>query len=390
MLNFEFLSPTKIIFGKGTISTVGDEVRRHSNKVLLHYGKESLKKSGLYDIIIKSLKENGIEYIELSGVKPNPDIELVYEGIKICRENNIDFILAAGGGSVIDSAKAISIGMHYKGDVWDFYTGNAAPKRATKTGVILTIPASGSEASKSSVISNTKSGQKRGANFDITRPVFAVMDPEITYSLPAYQTACGACDMLAHVIERYFTNVKNVELTDRLCEAVMKTIINNSLIVIKEPSNYNARAELMWAGTLAHNDLLSTGRVGDFASHAIDHELSAFNDVAHGAGLAVLLPAWMQYVYKHDIDRFVQFALRVWDVEENQAEPEEAALEGIKRFKEYLKEIGMPLTLCDININQKYIPMLAEKCRKSEDGTTGNFVKLKQEDIENILKLSAV
>jgi len=310
MENFEFISPTKIIFGRSTESLVGEEVKKYSNKILFHYGGGSIKRIGLYEKVVGSLKEAGVKFIELPGVKPNPRLSLVQEGIKLCRKNKIDFILAVGGGSVIDSAKAIGVGVPYEGNVWDFYTGKATPKETLPVGVVLTIPGAGSEASNSSVITNEEGWYKRSLNNDIIRPKFAIMNPEVTFSVSSYYTACGAADMMAHVMERYFTNTRNTDLTDRLCEATLKTIIKNVQIALKEPSNYDARAELMWASTIAHNGLLGTGRVGDWASHLIEHELSGLYDVTHGAGLAVIFPAWMKYVYKHRTDKFVQFATK--------------------------------------------------------------------------------
>jgi hypothetical protein len=335
MENFTFLSPTKIIFGRGVENQVGDETRVYSKKVLLHYGGGTIKRIGLYDRVVKSLRDAGVEFIELGGVQPNPRLSLVKQGIELCRKHNIDFILAVGGGSVIDSAKAIAVGVPYEGDVWDFYSGKEVPEKALPVGVVLTIPAAGSEASKSSVITNEDGWYKRGLNVEIIRPKFAIMNPEITFTLPPYQTACGAADIMAHVMERYFTHQKDVDFTDRLCEATLKTIIKNVPIVLEEPENYQARAEIMWASTIAHNDLLSTGRIGDWASHAIEHELSGIYDVPHGAGLAVVFPAWMKYVYKEDVDRFVQFATRVWDVEMDFSNPDRTALEGIYRLTQF-------------------------------------------------------
>ncbi|MGI5849700.1 MAG: iron-containing alcohol dehydrogenase, partial [Christensenellales bacterium] len=329
MRDFRFLSPTQIIFGKNTQSAAGVETKKYGSKVLLHYGGGHIKKSGLYQQIIDSLNEAEVEYIELGGVQPNPRLGLVKQGVALCREKGVDFVLAVGGGSVIDSAKAIALGVLYDGDVWDFYSGKARPKETLPVGVVLTIPAAGSEASDSSVITND--GYKRGLTTNVQRARFAIMNPELSFTLPPYQTACGISDIMAHVMERYFTNVPNVELTDRLCEATLKTVINNAYIVMEQPDNYDARAEIMWAGTLAHNNLLSTGRIGDFASHQIEHELSAINDVAHGAGLSVIFPAWMKYVYKHDIARFTQFAVRVWNVEQSFSDPEKTVLEGIER-----------------------------------------------------------
>lgn len=386
MDGFVFNWTTKMIFGKDTENQVGREVKQYSRKVLLHYGGGSIKKSGLYDRVIKSLEENQIDFIELGGVQPNPRLGLVREGIKICRENNIDFILAVGGGSVIDSAKAIGMGALYDGDVWDLYTGKLPPVKTLPTGVILTIPATGSESSKSSVITNEDGWYKRSVNNEIIRPRFAIMNPELTFTLPPYQTSCGAADIMAHIMERYFTNTQDVDLTDRLCEATLKSVIKNTPKVLKNPEDYGARAEIMWAGTIAHNDLLSTGRVGDFGSHKIEHELSGIYDVAHGAGLTVVFPAWMKYVYKHDLTRFVKFAARVWDVEPDFDNPESTALEGIKRLENFFRSINLPVTLKELNIPEDRLEEMASKC--TESGPVGAFVKLYREDVLNILKLA--
>lgn len=388
MDNFIFKSPTKIIFGRDTEELVGEEVKQYSKKILLHYGGGSIKRTGLYDKVVNSLKKAGVEFIELPGAQPNPRLSLVREGIKICRENGIDFILAVGGGSAIDSAKAIAVGVPYEGDVWDFYAGKAVPEKALPLGVILTLAATGSEASKSSVITNEDGWYKRGLNVDIIRPQFAIMNPELTFTLPPYQTSCGVADIMAHIMERYFTNTRNVELTDRLCEATLKTVIHNAPIVLKDPENYAARAEIMWAGTIAHNDLLSTGRIGDWSSHAIEHELSAIYDIAHGAGLAIVFPAWMKYVYKHDINRFVQFAVRVWDVDMNFENPEETALEGIKRLEDFFRSIGLPVRLSEINISGDRFEEMADKATNRGQKTVGQFVQLGREDIINIYNLA--
>jgi len=382
--DFVFLSPTKIIFGRNTEEHVGEEVKSYGKKILLHYGKGSIFKIGLYDKVIKSLKDSGVDFIELGGVQPNPRLSLVREGIEICRKNGVDFILAVGGGSVIDSAKAIAVGVPYEGDVWDFYTGKAEPKTALPIGVVLTIPAAGSEASKSSVITNEDGWYKRSLNVDIIRPKFAIMNPEITFTLSPYQTACGVADIMAHVMERYFTNDRGVDFTDRLCEATLKTVIENTFIVLKNPTDYDARAQIMWASTVAHNDLLSTGRTGDWASHMIEHELSGIYDIPHGAGLAIVFPAWMKYVYKHNIERFAQFAVRVWNVDLNFESLEKTALEGIERLRRFFKDIGLPTTLKEANIGEDRLEEMANKC--TERGEIGNFVKLNREDVLNILK----
>lgn len=388
MENFVFKNATKIIFGKDTEKLIGQEVRQYTDKVLFCYGGGSIKRSGLYDITVKSLKENDIDYTELSNIKPNPRLSLVKEGVDICREKGIKFILAVGGGSVIDTAKAIAVGVPYNKDVWDFYAGKAQVKEALPVGTILTIPATGSEASNSSVITNEHGWYKKGLSSEYIRPVFSIMDPCLTYTLPPYQTACGASDIMAHVTERYFTNVKHVDFTDRLCEATLKTIINNAPKVLKDPKNYDARAEIMWAGTIAHNDLLSTGRIGDWASHKIEHELSGIYDIAHGAGLSIIFPAWMKYVYKHDIDKFVQYAVRVWDVDLPFDSREEIALEGINRLTVFFKSIGLPVRLRDANIGADRFEEMANKCTDSDTKTIGGFVKLGKNDVLNIYNLA--
>ena len=386
MDNFTFRNTTKIIFGKDTESQVGSETARYGNKILLHYGSGSIKKYGLYDRILKSLKDAGLEIIELGGVQPNPRLGLVKEGIDLCRREKIDFILAVGGGSAIDSAKAIAVGVPYNGDVWDFFTGKASVEKVIPVGVILTIAAAGSESSGNSVITNEEGLYKRAVGSDILRPRFAILNPEITYTLPPNQTTCGVSDIMAHIMERYFTTVKEVDLTDRLCEATLKTVINNALIVLEEPKNYAARAEIMWAGTIAHNDLLSTGRIGDWASHQIEHELSGIYDVPHGAGLSTIFPAWMKYVYKKDPEKFAQFAVRVWNVEPDFRDVEKTALEGIKRLKDFYKEIGLPVTLKEMNIPYDRLEEMAEKC--TEEGPRGNFVKLNKNDVLEILMMA--
>jgi alcohol dehydrogenase len=388
MENFTFRNATKIIFGKNTENNLGTEVKAYANKVLFVSGGGSIKASGLYDRAIKSLKENNIEFVELFGVKPNPRLSLVREGIKLCREHNINFVLSVGGGSAADTAKAIAIGVPYEGDVWDFYIGKAMVKEALPVGVVLTIPATGTEASNSSVITNEEGWYKKGHSSELIRPVFSILNPELTFTLPAYQTACGCADIMAHVMERYFTNVEHVDLTDRLCEATLKTIINNAPIALEKPEDYAARAEIMWAGTIAHNDLLSTGRIGDWASHRIEHELSGIYDIAHGAGLSIIFPAWMKYVYKHNLNRFVQFAVRVWDVDLAFENSEAIALEGIRRMTEFFKRIGLPVSLSDADITEDKFEEMADKATDLDKKTQGSFVQLNKADIKNIFKLA--
>ncbi|WP_223702399.1 iron-containing alcohol dehydrogenase [Sutcliffiella deserti] len=386
MENFTFQNGTKIIFGKDTELQVGEESIAYGKKLLLHYGGGSIKESGLYDTIIKSLQEHDIEVYELGGVKPNPRISLVREGVALCKEHNLDFILAVGGGSVIDSAKAIAAGAKYEGDVWDFFTGESPVTECMPIGVVLTIPAAGSETSTGTVVTNEEGWYKRATGHSKMRPQFAIMNPVLTYTLPSYQTACGITDMMAHILERYFTNEKNVELTDRLCEATLKTIINNAHIVLDDPSNYAARAEIMWSGTIAHNDLLSTGRTGDWASHDIEHEISGIYDIAHGAGLAIIFPAWMKYVYKHDINRFAQFANRVWDVELDLNDLEKTALTGINKMEQFFNSIGMPTSLAEVEIGDEHFAEMAKKA--TERWPLGNFVKLHEEDVYKIYQIA--
>lgn len=388
MENFTFHNPTRIIFGRGTEEKVGSEVKRHASKVLLHYGTGSIIKSGLYQKVIDSLSESGVEYIELPGAMPNPRLSLVREGINLCKKEKIGFILAVGGGSAIDSAKAIAVGSCYQGDVWDFFDQNEQPVEALGLGVVLTIPAAGSEMSNSMVITNEDGWYKRGCVAEIVRPMFAIMNPEITYTLSDYQTVCGIADILAHVLERYFTNSTNVDFTDRLCEATLRTVIYNAPLVLKNPYDYHARAEIMWAGTIAHNNFLNTGRIGDWASHQIEHELSGIYDVPHGAGLAVVFPAWMKYVYRHDVTRFAQFAARVFGVDYSFVSPEITALEGIDRLKQFFMNIGLPVSLKELGIWDDRLEEMAQKCKKTnkQEGTIGNFAKLNQQDILNILK----
>ncbi len=386
MENFTFRNTTKIIFGRGTESKVGIETVKYGKKVLLHYGGGSIKKYGLYERVLKSLKDAGMEVIELGGVQPNPRLSLVKKGIDMCRREKVDIILAVGGGSVIDSAKTIASGVPYNGDVWDFFAGKAELKEIIPVGVVLTIPASGSESSNSSVVTNENGMYKKGFTSELLRPEFAILNPENTFTLPQYQTACGSTDMMAHIMERYFTTVKNVELTDRLCEAALKTVINNTPEALREPKNYAARAEIMYAGTIAHNGSLGTGRIGDWAPHKIEMEISGIYDLAHGAGLAIIFPAWMKYVYKNNIERFSQFAFRVWGVEPDFNNIIKTALAGIERLENFYREIGMPVTLKEASIPYDRFEEMAEKC--TEMGPVGNFVKLGMNDVLKILEIA--
>ncbi len=388
MKDFNYCAPTRVIFGKNTEMEVGKALKNAgATRVLMQYGGGSIKKSGLYDRVVKAIRDEGIELFELGGVQPNPHLSLVRKAIEIVREQKIDYLLAVGGGSAIDSTKATAVGAVYDGDVWDFYCGKAVPKKAMPVGVVLTIPAAGSEGSNSSVITNEDGWIKRGLGCDLTRPAFAIYNPELTYSLPAYQTAAGATDIMAHIMERYFTNEPDVDMTDRLCESVLKTIIRQAPVAVKEPDNYVARAEMMWASTVAHNDFLSCFRVGDWSSHQLSHELSGMYDATHGAALAVAFPAWMTYVYKHDVQRFCRFAVEVMGVEMDFFHPEETALKGIAALRAFFKSIGMPTTLSELGVPEDKLDVLADKVKRGADGTTGQFVKLTRDDCLKIYQL---
>lgn len=388
MDNFNFYSPTEFIFGKDAENDCGKYVKKYGGtKVLVHYGSNSAQKSGLLDRVCKSLEDNGIKYVKLGGVKPNPRDTLIYEGIELCRKEKVDFILSVGGGSCIDSAKGIAAGVNYEGDFWDFYCGKEVTS-ALPIGTVLTIAAAGSEGSGASVVTKEDGMLKRDTGSDILRPKFSILNPALTQTLPAYQTACGITDIMAHVFERYFTNTRDVEITDRLCEAVLLTMIKESYKVIKNPDDYQARANIMWAGTVAHNDIVGVGRSQDWNSHMIEHELSGLYDCAHGAGLAVVMPSWMEYVYKHDVMRFAQMAVRIWGCQMNFENPEETALNGIYAFRRFLSDIGMPINFEQLGAKEEDIPVLIEKFGIG-DGETGGFVKLKAGDIEAILKIAA-
>lgn len=387
MNNFNFYSPTYFVFGKEREKETGKYVKRFGgSKVLIHYGGGSVIKSGLLERVKKSLEAEGITFIELGGAVPNPRSGLVYEGIKRCKEEKVDFIVAVGGGSVIDSAKAIAIGAVYEGDFWDFYAGKRIEK-ALPVATVLTLTAAGSEGSSSSVITHENGMLKRGANSDVIRPIFSILNPELTCTLPPYQTACGATDMMAHVMERYFTNTKDVEITDRMSEAVMLTIINETPKALANPNDYQARANLMWAGMVAHNDLLGVGREQDWLLHQMEHELSGLYDVAHGAGLAVMFPAWMKYVMHHDILRFTQFAVRVWGCEMDFEQPERTARQGIERYEQFVTSIGMPTRFSQLGPKAEDIPVLV-KTLGLGNRTLGNFVKLTEEDVTKIYELA--
>lgn len=387
MQNFEYCNRTKIIFGRGTENHAGSEAARYAKRVLLHHSGGSSVRSGLIDRVKASLKNAGVDWVELDGVQPNPRLSLVYKGIDTVKKEKLELILAVGGGSAIDSSKAIALGAVNDGDVWDFYERKKTTEQALPVAAIVTIPAAGSESSISSVITDERGPWKRGVNLECTRPVFSILNPELTYTLPPYQTACGVADMLAHIMERYFTKEPHVELTDELCEGAMRTIIRNARTVFTGGErNYDARAELMWAGALAHNNLLSTGRVGDWASHGMEHELTAFFGIAHGAGLSILFPAWIRYNIKEDTPRIARFAAKVWGVDGAFYDYEQAALEGVFRMEQFFRSIGLPVKFADAKLDPARIEEMARRAVKF--GPLGSYRKLEQKDVEAIYRIA--
>lgn len=384
MLNFDFYSPARIVFGKGEEARIGELLRPHAKKVLLHYGGGSIKKSGLYDTVVSSLGKSGISHVELSGVKPNPRLSLVHEGIDLCRREKVDLILAVGGGSVIDSAKAIAMGVYYDGDIWDVYESGQPVEKALPVAIILTIPAAGSESSGDTVITNEDKRLKYGYGSPALRPLLSIINPELFFTLPEHQLANGVADMMSHVFERYFTNTTHTDLTDGLCETVLRTLMQNALIAKGDMHNYEAWAELGFGGTVAHNGLVGMGREQDWACHNMEHELSALYDVAHGAGLAVLTPAWMRYVYKDNVEMFVQFAVNVMGVKGSYRDPDALILEGIRRLRAFFDEMGLPATLKDLGIGEEHLEEMAKKATGAAFGhedPIGGLKKLYWQDV---------
>jgi len=377
-----------IYFGKHHEAEVGRIASQYGSRVLLHFGGQSAERSGLLPLIRKELAAAGLTCFELGGVQPNPRLSLVYRGIELCRQNNIELVLAVGGGSVIDSAKAIAVGAPYSGDVWDFYTGKAVPEKALPVGTVLTIPAAGSESSPGSVITKEEGLLKRAVNADCLFPRFSILNPARCFTLPPAQIANGVTDIMCHLMERYFTNSRPVEFTDRLIEATLRTVIAAAPRVLANPASYDDWAELMWAGTIAQNNLLDTGRKGDGAAHDIEHELSALYDIAHGAGLAIVTPAWMKYVLKHDLARFAQYAVRVWAVEDNYFDPERIARAGIARLEAFWSSVGQKVRLSEIGIDDSRFAEMARKCTDDDTQTVGHFVPLRSRDIEAIYRLA--
>lgn len=391
MNNFSFHSPTEFVFGKDTENKTALLCRKYgATKVLIVYGGGSVVRSGLLQRVEQVLQEAAIPYVELGGVQPNPTDPKVYEGIDICRRESVDMLLAVGGGSVIDTAKAIAAGVPYQGDFWDFFAGKSVVKEALKVGVVLTIPAAGSEGSGNSVITRLDGLQKLSLRTpDALRPVFAVMNPELTFTLPPYQTACGIVDMMAHIMERYFTNTTGVEITDRMCEGALKAIIKEAAVVMEHPDDYEARANLMWCGTIAHNGICGVGRQEDWASHFMEHEISAVYNVAHGAGLAVVFPAWLTFMAEHHPGKVCQFAERVWDVAPA-TNPCDTALEGISRLKAFFSAIGMPVNFTQLGIENPDIALLVEKLHRNKGEKVGAYYPLSRDDSRRIYEIACM
>ncbi len=391
MLNFDFYAPARILFGRDTQKEIGALLKPHAKKILLHYGGSSIKKSGLYDTVVASLKENGLEFVELGGVVPNPRLSLVHTGIALCKKENVDLILAVGGGSAIDSAKAIAMGVYYGGDVWDIYEQGLAIEKALPVAIILTIPAAGSESSGDTVITNEEKQLKYGYGSPRLRPLLSIINPELFFTLPKNQVANGVADMMSHVFERYFTNTTHTDLTDGLCETVLRAVMKNALIVNKDPKNYEAWCEVGFGGTVAHNGLVGMGREQDWACHNMEHELSAIYDVAHGAGLAVLTPAWMQYVYKDNVNMFVQFAVNVMGVNGSYRDPDAIVQEGIARLREFFKKMGLPSTLEELGIDESKLELMAKKSTGAafgKESPIGGLKKLYWQDVLTIYNLA--
>ncbi|MCI1208522.1 MAG: iron-containing alcohol dehydrogenase [Treponema sp.] len=391
MYNFEYFTPTKVIFGKDTEKKVGSLVNyEKARKVLIHYGGHSAVRSGLVNRIKESLAAHTIEYVELGGVIPNPRLSLVYKGIELCRREGVDFILAVGGGSVIDSAKAIGYGVTNEGDVWDFYEHTRKAAACLPIGVVLTIAASGSEMSNSCVITKDEGCIKRAYDDDLSRPKFAILNPELTMTLPDYQTACGCTDILMHTMERYFTNGGTMNLTDNIAEALMRTVITNSLLLKDNPLDYDARAEVMWAGSLSHNGLTGCGNDGgDFASHMLEHEIGGMFDVAHGAGLSAIWGSWARYVYKDCLDRFVRFSENVWNLKPEKTAGK-SAIKGIEAMEHFYRSIHMPTSLTELGINptDEQMKEMAKRCAAAAGGHAGSAKVLYEDDMYKIYKMA--
>ena len=391
MFDFKYFTPTKVLFGKNTEDKVAELIKEFGGKkVLIHYGGGSVIRSGLMQRVTDKLDAAGIAYVKLGGAVPNPHLSLVYEGIELCKKEGVDFLLAVGGGSAIDSAKAIGYGLMNDGDVWDLYDYKRQAKASMPLGVILTLAATGSEMSDSSVITKEEGLIKRGYSSDFGRPKFAILNPELTMTLPDYQTACGCTDIMMHTMERYFTNGGNMELTDSMAEALLRTVKENAKILARDPKNYDARAEVMWAGSLSHNGLTGCGNDGgDWMTHKLEHELGGLYDVAHGAGLAAIWGSWARYVYKNCLPRFKRYAINVMGIPATGSD-EEIALKGIEAMEDFYREIKMPTNLRELGVNatDDDLKLMAHKCAVGVKGGKGSARFLKEEDMLEIYKMS--
>lgn len=389
MNNFTFYSPTEFVFGKGTEMQTGELVRKYgASKVLIVYGGGSVVRSGFLERVKQTLAQTGIPCLELGGVQPNPIDTKVYEGIDLCRREGVDFVLAVGGGSVIDTAKAIAAGVPYEGDFWDFYIQKATVSSALKVAVVLTIPAAGSEGSGNSVITKVSTLQKMSLRApELLRPRFSIMNPELTFTLPPYQTAAGIVDMMAHIMERYFTNTADTEIADRLCEGTLKAIITEAPRVMADPKDYGARANIMWSGMIAHNGTCGVGNEEDWASHFMEHEISALYDVTHGAGLAVIFPAWLTWMASHHVEKVAQYAARVWDVPVSE-DLKAMALEGVARLKSFFTSIGMPVNFAQLGVEHPDIELLVEHLHANKGEQVGCYVRLGRKETREIYELA--
>lgn len=390
--DFNFYTPTRVVFGKSSEEKIAELVMAYQpQKVLIHYGGGSAERSGLLDVVRNQLRQAGLDFVELGGVVPNPLLSKVQEGIALCKKENVDFILAVGGGSVIDSAKAIGYGVKYDGDVWDFWAGKSVPKECMPIGVVLTIPAAGSEMSSSCVITKDEGLIKRGINSDLCRCKFVVMNPERTYTLPPYQTAAGATDIMMHTMERYFSKYEDMTLTDAIAEALLRTVKDAALVVMEHPEDYRNRAQIMWAGSLAHNDLTECGMEKDFATHRLEHELSALFGVTHGAGLAAIWPSWARYVKDKHLSRFVQFAVNVMGIENDFAHPNETAEKGICAIEDFYRKIGMPTNIHQLlgrEINSDEIEEMVNKCSRGDTITLGAMEVIDTQGMRTIYEMA--
>lgn len=390
MLDFQYYSPTRVVFGRNAVKELGNLLKAQDRKkVLLHYGGGSVKKNGVFDAVVEQLKAAEIDYVELGGVAPNPKIDLIREGVKLCKTQGVDFILAVGGGSVIDSAKAIALGARIDFDVWRLYETKERIEGALPVGSVLTIAAAGSELSDGTVVTNPEGGLKRDYGADYLRPVFAIMNPEYTFTVSKYQTACGIVDILMHTFERYFTHTPDVDLTDELAEGLCRAVIRAGTKAVKNGSDYEARATLMWAGSISHNDLTGLGRQGDWATHQMEHELSGqYDRVSHGAGLAAIFPAWCRYVWKEEPARFVRFAQKIWGVNTEGMTQEEAVFAGIECCENYFRALGMPVRFSEMEIDDTHLHDMAVKGTYFGKRTLGSFKVLGEADIEAIYRIA--